>query len=115
MDALRLGTVCRTLRIKKGWRQLDLAVRVGVTRSDVSRLERGHIGELDVDVVVRVVAAFGGRLDFKVWWQGGELNRLLNAPGGIPLGWTSYSFVARCADWGPDVLVFLVGRARDAH
>jgi transcriptional regulator with XRE-family HTH domain len=79
MDALRLGTVCRTLRIKKGWRQEDLAGRARVTRADVSRLERGLVGVLDVDLVVRIVAALGGRLGFSVFWQGGELDRLLNA------------------------------------
>jgi hypothetical protein len=36
-------------------------------------------GQLDVNLVVRVVAALGGRLDFKVFWQGGELDRMLNA------------------------------------
>jgi transcriptional regulator with XRE-family HTH domain len=79
VDALRLGTVSRTLRIKRGWRQEDLAVRAGVTRSDVSRLERGLIGVLDVDVVVRTIAALGGRLGFTVFWHGGDLDRLLNA------------------------------------
>jgi transcriptional regulator with XRE-family HTH domain len=66
------------LRIRKRWRQDDLARRAGVTRTDVSRLERGLIARLDVEIVVRMVAALGGRLDFKVLWQGGELDRLLN-------------------------------------
>lgn len=79
MDIGRVGTVCRALRIKKRWRQLDLADKAGVTRSDVSRLERGKAGELDVNVVMRTVAALGGRLEFSVMWQGGELDRLLNA------------------------------------
>src|SRR5438128_7295664 len=79
MDAARLGTVCRALRIKKGWRQLDLAARAGVARTTVSDLETGHIARSTVDAVVRIVDALGGRIDFIVRWQGGELDRLLNA------------------------------------
>lgn len=79
MDIVRLGTVCRALRIRKRWRQEDLAQKAGVTRSDVSRLERGRAGMLDVDVVLRIVNELGGRLEFNVRWQGGELDRLLNA------------------------------------
>ena len=79
MDAARLGTVCRALRIKKRWRQIDLARKANVTRSDVSRIERGKALELRGETVVRVVTALGGRVGFYVTWQGGELDRLLNA------------------------------------
>jgi len=79
VDIVRVGTICRALRIKKRWRQQDLGEKAGVTRSDVSRLERGHAGELDVNVVVRIVTALGGRLEFNVSWRGGELDRVLNA------------------------------------
>jgi hypothetical protein len=34
---------------------------------------------LRVDVVARIVEALGGRIDFVPRWQGGELDRLLNA------------------------------------
>lgn len=79
MDAARLGTVCRALRIKRGWRQLDLAARASVARTTVSDLETGHIARSKVDAVLRIVEALGGRIDFVVRWQGGELDRLLNA------------------------------------
>lgn len=79
MDVVRVGTVCRALRIKKRWRQQDLGERAGVTRSDVSRLERGKAGELDVNVILRIVSTLGGRLELNILWQGGELDRLLNA------------------------------------
>ena len=79
MDVVRIGTVCRALRIKKRWRQQDLAKKADVTRSAVSRLERGKAGELDVDVVLRIVAALGGRVELNLTWQGGQLDRLLNA------------------------------------
>jgi transcriptional regulator with XRE-family HTH domain len=79
VDAYRLGTVCRALRIRRGWRQEDLAKRAGATRSDVSRIECGRALELRGEVVVQVAIALGGRVGYSVTWQGGELDRLLNA------------------------------------
>ncbi len=67
------------MRIRKHWRQADLAARAAVSASAVSRLERGLARQLGVDVILDVVEALGGRLDFVVRWQGGELDRLLNA------------------------------------
>jgi transcriptional regulator with XRE-family HTH domain len=79
MDLIRLGAVCRALRIKKRWRQVDLATRAAVSEARVSSLERGLAGELHVDELMRIVSALGGQLDLVVRWQGGELDRLLNA------------------------------------
>lgn len=50
-----------------------------MSRSAISRLERGRIDELPVAGVIRIIEALGGRIDFFVRWQGGELDRLLNA------------------------------------
>jgi transcriptional regulator with XRE-family HTH domain len=60
-------------------RQSDLAGLAGVSRADVSRLERGRLTNLRVGVVVRVFEALGGRIDLVPRWQGGDLDRLLNA------------------------------------
>jgi transcriptional regulator with XRE-family HTH domain len=58
---------------------MDLAGRARVSRTAVSNLECGRLSRLRVDLVLRVVEALGGRIDFVVRWQGGELDRLLNA------------------------------------
>jgi transcriptional regulator with XRE-family HTH domain len=79
VDAVRLGAVCRALRIKKGWRQVDLAVRVGCARSVISDIENGRIGRLQIDTLIGIVEALSGRLDFNVRWYGSDLDRLLNA------------------------------------
>ena len=55
MDAVRLGAVCRALRIKKGWRQIDLALRAGCARSVISDIENGRIGKLQVDTLIGVI------------------------------------------------------------
>ena len=41
MDALRLGLQLRALRIRRRWRQLDVALRAGVSRGTISNIERG--------------------------------------------------------------------------
>src|SRR5687767_416912 len=79
MDSARLGSGFRALRIKKRLRQEDAAARAHVPRSVVSKLERGFVGELRVDHVIRIADALGGRLELIVRWQGGDLDRLINA------------------------------------
>ena len=79
MDFVRFGRIVRTLRVKRGWRQSDLAVRARVGRAAVSIVERGRARDLRLDLVVRIVEALGGSVSLQVQWQGGDLNRLLNA------------------------------------
>jgi transcriptional regulator with XRE-family HTH domain len=79
VDVLRLGATCRALRIKKLWRQVDLATRAGVSEAAVSRLERGRVGDLHVAQMFRVAEALGARVDLVLRYQGGDLDRLLNS------------------------------------
>lgn len=79
MDFIRFGRIVRTLRIKRGWRQSDLGARAMVGRAAVSIVERGRARELRLDLIVRIIEALGGSVSLQVQWQGGDLNRLLNA------------------------------------
>jgi transcriptional regulator with XRE-family HTH domain len=79
MDFSRLGAIVRAVRLKKRWRQQDVADRAKVTRAAVSRLERGHASELGVDELVRIAQALDVTLKITAAWRGGELDRLLNA------------------------------------
>lgn len=79
MDFTGLGTTVRAVRLKKRWRQTDVAARAEVTRAAISRLERGHAAELGVDQLVRIAEALDIGLRISVTWRGGELDRLLNA------------------------------------
>ncbi len=79
VDFTRLGTVVRAVRLKKRWRQSDLATHAKVSRAAVSRLERGHAGELGVDDLLRIVEALDVGLRISAVWRGGELDRLLNS------------------------------------
>jgi len=79
VDYRRVGATIRAFRIKKGWRQLDLALRAGVSRAAVSRLESGNIGGLSVDHLVVIANALDVRAELVLRWRGGELDRLLNS------------------------------------
>src|SRR2546423_1109916 len=74
-----MGSVIRLLRRRKGWRQQDLAVAAGASKSAVGRLERGHVDSSTIEQMRRIAAALDVRIDLVPRWRGGELDRLLNA------------------------------------
>lgn len=79
MSDQRVGTAIRTVRIRRGWRQDDLATRAGVSQATISRIERGHLDLLAFRSVRAVAAALDIRLDVLARWRAGDLDRLLNA------------------------------------
>ena len=79
MDDHRLGTAVRQVRLRRRWRQVDLAGKAGVSASFVSRLERGHVGPQTVDGIRSVARALDIRVDLVPRWRAGDLDRLLNA------------------------------------
>lgn len=68
----------RSLRARHRWRQRDLAVRAGVSRDAVSRVERGHLGGATFSTVARLVAALDATLVVEIRWQGADLDRLVD-------------------------------------
>lgn len=79
MDDQRFGSIIRAVRIKRRWRQLDLAQRTGLATSTISRLERGHFDRLSLGAVRRVAAALDVRVELLGRWRAGDLDRLVNA------------------------------------
>jgi transcriptional regulator with XRE-family HTH domain len=79
MDDQRFGSVLRSVRIKRGWRQRDVAERAKVSAATVSRMERGHLGTFSLKSIRAVAAALDVRLDLQARWRSGDLDRLLNA------------------------------------
>ena len=77
MDLLRLGSALRVVRVKRGWRQRDVASRSGCSQPFVSKLERGHLGRVRIGDLVRVAAVLEVRLDLRAHWRGSALDRLL--------------------------------------
>jgi transcriptional regulator with XRE-family HTH domain len=79
MTDQRFGSAIRFLRIRRGWRQQDLADRAGVSQSAISRIERGHLGSVSLDTIRAVAAALDMRVDVVARWRAGDLDRMLGA------------------------------------
>jgi transcriptional regulator with XRE-family HTH domain len=69
----------RLLRRRRGWRQQDLALRAGVSRQGITRIELGQVKGVPLATFVRVAEALGGSLDFTMRWEGEQLDRLTDA------------------------------------
>lgn len=78
VEDLRLGAMIRAARLRRGWRQIDLAARTGVSQMTVSRVERGQIPEMTLAVLRQVAAALEIRLELLPRGRGAELDRLLS-------------------------------------
>jgi len=75
---IRIGRIVRALRRRRGWRQVDLARRAGVSQQTVSRAERGRIDELSFRALGRMLRELEAELELSVRWRGGELDRLID-------------------------------------
>lgn len=79
MDDVRVGAAFRAVRVKRGWRQQDVADTAGVSRAEVSLIERGHLDDVALRTLRRVGAALEIGLSVVPRWRGADLDRLLNA------------------------------------
>ncbi len=79
MDDQRIGWTLRAIRLRKRWRQSDLAARARVSRWVVLRIEHGRLASVPIGKLRAVAAALDARVDAVVRWHGGDLPRLLSA------------------------------------
>lgn len=79
MDRTRFGRSVRALRGRRSWRQQDLAVASGLSRSSIGRIEQGKIQRIAWGDLIAVAEALDGQLGVDFRWRGGELDRLLDA------------------------------------
>lgn len=78
MDDTRIGRICRALRRRRGWRQIDLAHRAGCHQTTISQIERGHVARIRFELVRDVFRALDASFGGVVGWRGGDLDRLLD-------------------------------------
>ena len=78
MDDLRLGAALRAARIRRGWRQEDLAARAGASASVVSRIERGHLESIPLRTLRGVCKVLEVRLELLPRSRGADLDRTVN-------------------------------------
>lgn len=77
MDDLRVGAAFRAVRLRRRWRQSDVAARAGLSQQFVSLVERGHLDKVSLAVLRRLGAVLDIRLDVVARWRGGALDRML--------------------------------------
>ncbi len=78
MDGLRLGRQYRALRIRQRKRQTDLATESGLSRSLIAAIDRGQIGGVTIQSLIRATAPLGADVDVRLRWRGEQLDRLLD-------------------------------------
>ncbi len=76
MDDQRVGALLRVLRIRRGLRQVDVAVLAGVSDVTISRAERGHLDSLSLAAIRRIARVLEARLDLRLWTRSGDVERL---------------------------------------
>lgn len=103
MDAVRIGLVVRALRRRAGWTQAELAGRVGTSASAISRIERGHVGEVTIRLLERLANGLAARLSVQLLWQGEALDRLLDAEHAVLVEWLLAHLRQRSWDAAPEV------------
>lgn len=79
MDHAQIGALLRAIRIKRGWRQEDLARQAGMSRSLVSQIERGHLSRTTLASLGSLARALDATLDVRIRWRGADSDRILNA------------------------------------
>jgi transcriptional regulator with XRE-family HTH domain len=75
----RIGAKLRALRKRRGWRQQDLANRIGCSRQLVSRIENDRLESVPFGKIQACVDELGGFLRIDLQWQGERLARLIDA------------------------------------
>lgn len=79
MDPVRFGAALRALRRHRKLTQRQLATKVGVSQSAVSRAERGDVRALTVGTVELIASGLGASSSLRLYFRGEELDRLLDA------------------------------------
>lgn len=76
---MRFGHALRALRIRRRWRQVDLAGEVGISRQLVAKIESGRFDDVQVRSLRLIAEGLGASFELLVRWRGEALDRLLDA------------------------------------
>ena len=79
MDDLRFGAAIRAARIRRGWRQGDLAREAGVGATTISRIEIGHLDGIPVGTLRKVARPLEIRVELLPRSRAGDLDRVVSA------------------------------------
>jgi transcriptional regulator with XRE-family HTH domain len=79
MDDLQVGRVLRAVRLRAGLRQLDVAMRAGVSQQLVSLAEAGQFDHVSLRALRAIGRVLGIRFLIMPRWRGTDLERLLDS------------------------------------
>jgi transcriptional regulator with XRE-family HTH domain len=88
VDVRRVGAGFRALRLRRQLTQHELAVRTGLHRSKISRIERGRVDRIPFGDLVVLGDALGARIELDLSWRGATLDRLVDARHAATVGAT---------------------------
>lgn len=110
VDDVGIGRLLRAIRVRRGWRQLDVAARAGMSQSQVSRIEAGQLELLRLGDLRRIGSALEVRLRLEPSWRGGDGTRLVNE-GHVSLQGRIAGRIARIPGWAvsPEVTFAALG------
>jgi transcriptional regulator with XRE-family HTH domain len=112
MDALqRCGSSFRAVRIKRGWRQLDVAAKAKVSRSVISTIERGHLERISIGTLLTIARVLEIQVTVSTRWRGGDLDRLVSGRHGRLHEAVAAWFDTTLPDWilAPEVSFSIYG------
>jgi transcriptional regulator with XRE-family HTH domain len=78
VDEVAFGRAFRAIRIRSRRTQHEVAMRAGVSRSVLARIEQGHGSRVTVATLERVASVLDARVFVKLLWRGDALDRLLD-------------------------------------
>jgi transcriptional regulator with XRE-family HTH domain len=79
MEDRRVGRIVREVRVRKVWRQSDLAEKVGVSQRTISEIELGRLEQVNLGTLRRVARGLDISIGLNAWWRSGEVDRLLDS------------------------------------
>jgi len=97
VDSVRFGRYVRAVRQRLALRQRDVAARIRVSTSCVSRIERGRLREVSWAAIDDVCIALEISLDLRPSWRGFEGHRLLDADHAVTVN--DLAAVLRSLGW----------------
>jgi transcriptional regulator with XRE-family HTH domain len=93
MDTLRLGRMLRMVRLRRNWRQVDVAARAHLSAAAVGRHENGRV--LSLRALESHAAVFGLRLELRLLGRAGDIGRLADEDHAALIEWLAAWLRAR--------------------
>lgn len=79
VDQRRFGAGLHALRVRRRLSQHELEQRCGISRSKISRIERGAVARVPFGDIVALADALDARVELDLRWRGAALDRLVDA------------------------------------